>query len=162
ASRVPATSLLVVNTASHARTDVVRVFVPSHLAAAAVRDELTGAELPVAIEPGPAGRNRPQGRTLSFLAHDVPALGFRRYTLQPGEPAPAAGGTDTVLENEHYRLELDLGGRCVARLVDKELGVDLVDSASPFGFGGYVYDRYAGGVHGTLHALPGRDTTVED
>lgn len=162
ASRVPATSLLVVNTASHACTDVVRVFVPSRLAAAAVRDELTGAELPVAVEPGPAGRNRPQGRMLSFLAHDVPALGFRRYTLLPGEPEQPTGGADTVLENEHYRLELDLGGGCVARLVDKELGVDLVDPASPFGFGGYVYDRYAGGVHGTLRARPGRDSTVED
>jgi hypothetical protein len=154
AARIPTASVLVVNPASFARTDVVRVFVPAQRlgdrSGLALRDEATGAELPLALEPGPPGRNRPQGEVLSFVAHDVPALGFRRYSLVPGAQPLASAGADATLENEHYLLELDLAGGCVARLLDKELGFELVDAGSPFGFGQYVYDRYTGSLSATL------------
>jgi hypothetical protein len=161
-ARTPTTSLLVVNTSSFARSDVVRVLVPFELAA--VRDEATGAELPLAIEPGPAGRNRPQGVVLSFVARDVPAVGFRRYTLVPGRAAPAARGPDATLESEHYRVELDPDDGCVTSLLDRELGLELVDSASTFGFGQYVHDRYAGWLSATLRVggNPAPDAALQE
>jgi Glycosyl hydrolases family 38 N-terminal domain/Glycosyl hydrolases family 38 C-terminal domain len=142
AAHVPKASLLVVNTASFPRTDVVRVLVPSE--GVGVRDTR------FAIEPGPTGRNRPQGVVLSFLARDVPALGFRRYKLVPAAFAHGTPGPASTLENEHYRVELDLESGCVTSLFDRELGLELVDGASPFGFGQYVYDRYAGWLSATL------------
>ena len=148
AARTPSMSLLVVNTASFARTDIVRVLVPSELAA--VRDMATGAEMKFSIEPGPPGFNRPQGVVLSFVAPDVPGLGFRRYCLVPGRCEPAEQGTGTVLENDDYRVEIDLESGCLTSLVDRELGRELVDSASSSGFGQYVYDRYTGRLSATL------------
>jgi hypothetical protein len=145
-------SILVVNTAGFARTDVVRAFVPHHRlpgARPALRDD-AGGEVPIAVEPTPAASNRPQGLVISFLARDVPAVGSRAYTLAaadrdvppPGRPA------DTVLENEQLALELDLDRGCVARLRDRDR--ELVDGESPFGFGSVVHDRYAGSLSATL------------
>jgi hypothetical protein len=168
AAQVPAASLLVVNPASFARSDVVRMFMPAHRVGehAALRDEATGADVPLALEPGPPGRNRPQGVVLTFVARDVPALGFRRYMLTDGTngPGPARTGA-TTLENEHYLVELDLDRGCVGRIVDRELGLELVDSGSPFGFGQYVYDRYAGSLSATLRVggrpAPGAGPTLD-
>jgi hypothetical protein len=153
ASRIAKTSVLVVNPASFARTDVVRMFVPLHRLGGevALRDEATGAGVPLAVEPGPPGRNRPQGVVLTFVARDVPALSFRRYALIAGtgggEPER---GAETTLENERYLVELDFDGGCIGRILDRELGLELVDHESPFKFGQYVYDRYAGSLSATL------------
>lgn len=153
-------SVLVVNESSSARTDAVRLLLPEHRFGngtnLALRDEATGAELPIALEPGPSGSNRPQGRVLSFVAGDVPPLGFRRYAIVAGdggvEPLP---GGESSLENEHYMVEFDLDDGCVTRLFDRELALDLVDAGSPFGFGQYVYDRYTGSLSGTLRLPEG-------
>ena len=147
-------AVLVVNTASVARSDVVRLFAPtSRLSPGgglALRDVADGALLPTAVEPGPPGRNRPQGCLVSFLAHDVPPLGYRRYDLVTASSLGSQPEGEPSLENEHYSVEYDLAAGCVRRLFDRELGVDLVDASSPFGFGQYVYDRYTGSLSGTL------------
>ena len=47
--------------------------------------------------------------TLTFVARDVPPLGWRCYRIEPGEPAhwePIAG---TEIGNTHYRLRVDPG-----------------------------------------------------
>ena len=122
----------------------------------ALRDEAAGVELPIALEPGRSGSNRPQGRVLSFVARDVPPLGFRRYALVAGNGgAQPVRGAESTLENEHYVVELDLDEGCVTRLFDRELALDLVDAGSPFGFGQYVYDRYTGSLSGTLRLPEG-------
>ena len=86
----------------------------------------------------------PEGlaRDLVFAAVKVPALGYRTYRLQPrsGQPVfpravTAAAG---ALENEWYRLELDERTGCVASLIDKETGRELVDPAAAHPFGALV------------------------
>ncbi|OMC27059.1 NEW3 domain-containing protein [Mycobacterium colombiense] len=71
------------------------------------------------------------GRSVSWLAREVPSLGWRAYRLVPapgrGEPAgwePVAG---SVIANEHYRLEVDpaRGGGVASLLQDgRELIAD--------------------------------------
>lgn len=62
----------------------------------------------------------------AFIARDVPGLGHAVYHLvplpsQPAAPANAAGnGPDNVLENEHYRVEVDLAGGAITGLTVKD------------------------------------------
>ncbi|MEO3749517.1 alpha-mannosidase [Streptomyces sp. B6B3] len=62
----------------------------------------------------------------------------------PAETAAAAlARTDaTVLENEYLRVRVDLARACVASVVDKATGRELVGADATVGFNGYVHDRY--------------------
>ncbi|MGA2034638.1 MAG: hypothetical protein ABSG68_20515, partial [Thermoguttaceae bacterium] len=115
-----------------------------------LKDAATGQTVPCQQEVG----------TLSFLARDVPALGYRTYVpttstpLVPreedasrrsvtstGEDASRRSVTST-LENSLFRLRLDPVRGVVASLVDKRSGREWVDSASKYGLGQYVYERF--------------------
>ncbi len=85
---------------------------------------------------GPDGRDVPAqvvaargGRLgVAFLAR-VPPVGFAVYDVRPGEAAPpgttALRVTETALENDRYRVEVDTNGD-VARIFDKRLDRDLL------------------------------------
>src|SRR4029078_8098789 len=92
----------------------------------AVVDVERGARVPHAFSPPEPGRNRPQARTLSVGAGRGPALGYRCFELVEGAPEPPATEL-AALENEHYRLELDVEGGRVVRLRDREIVLDLLD-----------------------------------
>ncbi|MFE3500132.1 NEW3 domain-containing protein [Kitasatospora sp. NPDC059160] len=91
-------ALVVTNTLSFDRTDLVSVELPSGERSVRVVDD-TGAAVPSAVDRG----------VLRFLAADVPALGWRTWRLLPGEPsAPAwAEAEGVVIANERYRVTAD-------------------------------------------------------
>src|SRR4029077_3356975 len=93
------------------------------------------------VSPPEPSRNRPRGRTLSFVARDVPGLGYRRFDLVEDDPA-APTARPGPLENEHYRLEMDVEGGYATTFVDLDLERDLVDASSAFGLGQVVRDIY--------------------
>lgn len=153
-----AASVLALNPSGFVRTDVVSVFLPISRfepgRSLSVVDAETGERAPSAVDPPETSRNRPQGRRLRFLASSVPALGFRRYDLVDEVEPLAAGGGE--LETKHYRLELDSEGGYAAKLVDTELGFDVVDGASAFGFGQVVREVYGSGLQATARLQRGR------
>jgi alpha-mannosidase len=75
-----------------------------------------------------------RGRGAIVFEAAVPPLGYRLYRLRPG-PAPvtAPAGTlrvtDTVLENESLRVEIDPRTGWLTSLLDKRTGVDPVAGA---------------------------------
>ena len=151
-------SILVLNPSGHARTDLVEVFCPRSRVdrerPLAVVDVERGERVPHAFGRPEPSRNRPQGRTLSFVAHDVPGLGYRSFELvEDGAHEPE--GKPGALENEHYRLELDVDGGHAVRVLDRELGLDLVDAESAFGVGQVVRDLYGGPLQATRRAPRG-------
>jgi alpha-mannosidase len=81
------------------------------------------------------------GRVLLVEARDVPALGYKTYTIAKGKaPLPAPPGAalsakDRVLENKYFRLELDGSTGCVKSLKDKDLDRELVDQRAPLQLG---------------------------
>jgi hypothetical protein len=85
---------------------------------------------------------------ISFLARDVPAMGYRTYVPAPSTPlAPREEDTSrrsvtTTLENSFFRVRLDPVRGVAASLVDKRSGRELVDAASEYGLGQYVYERF--------------------
>ncbi|MEI7729292.1 MAG: polysaccharide lyase family protein [Verrucomicrobiota bacterium] len=90
----------------------------------------------------------PDGR--DFLAHAVPALGYRAYDLAKLPPvSPNARKTVTVatpgkaiLENEVFQAKLDLTRGVIQSLVHKQTGRELVDTTAEVGFGQFLYERF--------------------
>lgn len=143
-------SVVVVNTGTWERTDLVRVFLPESRVdsevAAEVVDSSTGEVVASVTEPQEHAPFRPRGRYLSFVARDVAPLGYSMYELRRSSESASdetEAGDELAIENEHYRVELDEVRGCVAHLYDRDTGEDLVAREAPFGFNEYVYDRYA-------------------
>lgn len=81
-------------------------------------------------------------RDLRFVAHDVPACGYKAYRLVPRADVPAfssglraEGG---VLENEYYRMQVDEASGRVVSLLDRETDRELLDLDARHGFGALV------------------------
>ncbi|MER7667401.1 glycoside hydrolase family 38 C-terminal domain-containing protein [Kitasatospora sp. NPDC096128] len=95
-------ALVVTNTLSFDRTELVSVELPGGVGSVRVLDE-AGAAVPCAVDRG----------VLRFLAADVPALGWRTWRLVPGEPSappsvPAwAEAEGAVIANARYRVTAD-------------------------------------------------------
>lgn len=126
--------LVVFNSLGWARTDVAFASVGfTEGEARAVRLlGPDGAPLPVEL----VGAQRDDDGVLvqadiAFVARDVPALGHCVYHLCPlesgGDAGPAEAMVDgrAVLENEHYRVELDASG-AIDRLMMKSDGRDAI------------------------------------
>jgi alpha-mannosidase len=89
----------------------------------------------------------PNFTEVEFRATQVPAVGYKVYVTRPAtEPSPAPQTTTaTTLETPFYRVELDPSTGSIRSLYDKQLGRELVNAASPWRFGQYLY--VSGGDH---------------
>ncbi len=130
--RTPGPAVVVLNTLSWPRTDLVRVELPEGLAVA---------------EEGAAPFLHPDGG-LFVLARDVPPCGYRVLRLAPGtgEPARFAAAEGAVIESRFYRVEFDPATGGIVSLRDKALDRELVDPQASFRLNQYVY---AAGGEGT-------------
>jgi len=118
------------------RTDVVHVPLTdsrlSYMNAFCVMDAVTGAERPV--------QRLPTGE-VAFQAVDVPPLGYRLYHVQPasGPWPPPQLLRRPILENDHYRVQVDLATGGITSILDKNLGAELTRSDARFNQ--YAYNR---------------------
>ena len=76
-----------------------------------------------------------------FMAVDVPALGYKAYTLKEtkSNPPEAPSTMATTLESPYYRVTLDPQTGAVRSIFDKQLNKELVNATSPYRFDQYVY-----------------------
>ncbi len=129
-------SLIVINSASWPRTEVVQVRLAKGTAV---------------IEPDVLACEAAEGTLL--LVKDVPACGYRTLKLGPGagrpapQPQPIEG---TALESRFYRLTFDPLSGAITSLIDKELRRELVDARAPYPLNQYLY--VAGGENSRIVA----------
>ncbi|WP_297594935.1 NEW3 domain-containing protein [Mycobacterium sp.] len=107
--------VIVWNSLTQERTDIVTARVDPPLRAGARVLDADGAELPALVEH--------DGSSVTWLARDVPSLGWRAYRLAPADKADRATGWEpapgSLIANEHYRIEVDAArGGAVASLID--------------------------------------------
>jgi hypothetical protein len=99
--------------------------------------------------PRPDQMPRPRGTLVMFTARDVPAFGYKAFEVRMGpqretdQGLSASDGSVSVLDNPFYRVEVDGQSGVVTQIYDKELACNLVNLESGFGFGEYIYERYA-------------------
>jgi alpha-mannosidase len=81
-------------------------------------------------------------RKVRFLAEGIPPIGYRVYELRASKKTEIPAVTSTsngMVENQFYRVTLDVPSGSIKSIYDKELGRELVDEASPYRFGQYLY-----------------------
>jgi Glycosyl hydrolases family 38 N-terminal domain/Glycosyl hydrolases family 38 C-terminal beta sandwich domain/Glycosyl hydrolases family 38 C-terminal domain len=134
-------SIVVWNPLSFKRSDIVRMPVPGDVSQPfRLVDVETGRETAIQIE-----KRKDTPDSVAFLAVDVPALGYRTYSIEPGSPVTAEAGaaiTEESLENQFYKLTFDPKYGAVSSLFDKEVKHDYVDSKAAHGFNSVVYRLY--------------------
>jgi hypothetical protein len=120
----------VYNPLVHPRTDLVQLAtrVP------AVTDLRTGKVIP--CEPAAGGGS-------TFLAPEIPALGYALFRPEPGQgKAPAATGLTAdrhSIANSYYTVRFDPENGAVTSIVDKTTGRELIDQAAPYRANQLVY-----------------------
>ncbi len=138
--------IVVFNSLSIERTDVVRVTRFDARGAFDLIDEQTGEAVPYQIgqldsplAPAPyAAQRYARGQfekhelfELVFVAENVPPLGYKTYRLLPAQNPPAFPGNIRVdegsLENRFFKVTLDPATGGVASIYDKELLREIVD-----------------------------------
>lgn len=77
---------------------------------------------------------------LTFLAHDIPAMGNRFFRLVKTEDHRAIGGAqcDTI-ENDFYIVKIDMDDGSICRIYDKQLRRELVDESAAYGLNQFAY-----------------------
>lgn len=87
-------------------------------------------------------------RHVRFLAKDVPAMGFKCYSLEEEHRSEAGEETSAKeapqqqpdsMENAFYRIQMDPAAGAVRSILDKQLNRELVDASSPYRFNQYLY-----------------------
>ncbi|KWX20833.1 alpha-mannosidase [Mycolicibacterium wolinskyi] len=138
-------STVVWNSLAHKRTDIVTVHLDEPFTGAVLDSD--GNEMDVLVEHG--------GATVSWLARDVPSLGWRSFTLSDG----TAGGWEPLpgdrIANDRFRLRVDAarGGGVVSLTRD---GRELIADGA-VGNELAVYDEYPAhpeAGEGPWHLLP--------
>jgi alpha-mannosidase len=140
--------LTVWNPLAHNRTDVVTARFDNPIGAEVRVLDHDGAQLPALVEH--------DGRSVSWLARDVPSLGWRAYRLVAGGSASgwkSLAGNE--IANEHYWLAVDpLRGGAVSSLVRDD--TELI-AEGRVGNELAVYEEYPAhptGGEGPWHLLP--------
>jgi alpha-mannosidase len=142
--------LVVWNPLAHNRSDVVTARLSHPLDPGARVFDSDGAELPTHIEDN--------GRSVSWLAGDVPSVGWQSYRLMSGD---GVTGWETVagnaIANQHYRLRVDPArGGGVSSLVEVASGRELI-AEGRVGNELAVYEEYPAhpqAGEGPWHLLP--------
>ncbi len=87
-------------------------------------------------------------QTVTFLAHDVPALGYKTYRVVPVETAAKMPDevqvNGNIIENRFYRVQLDTQTGGVQSIFDKELKRELADQKGVERVNQYIYHSLTG------------------
>ncbi len=136
--------LLVANPTGWPRTGVVEVMVPDP-GPYEIVDPESGQAIPCQLET----RGKWPEHYLSFMAADVPAFGYRTFSVRRGSGAVTTPRPDTsgpALENYFYRLTVDPDTGGLRSLWDKVAGRELVDASA-----GHVLNQYLHFSDGALY-----------
>ena len=106
--------------------------------AKALKDSETGKIIPISNE----------GNIITFMAEDVPSLGYKTYTTaQPiadnsKEVLKATDQGSVLLENEFVRIGIDKKTGNIISLVNKKTGREFAKTGTGYGMGEYLYERF--------------------
>ncbi len=83
-------------------------------------------------------------RRVRFAAENVPGLGYKLFALRAVPAGQSADSSEktvdgTTFESPYYRITVDPLSGAVSKIWDKDLNRELVDAASSFRFGAYLY-----------------------
>ena len=110
----------------------------------------TAGFAPAALKPTEGGEAIPvlaTGGRLSFVACDIPSMGYRTYVAVPWTaidltpPRRVYPGADGI-ESPYFTAKLDPARGIILSLVDKRSGRELAGHTDGLGLGQYLYERF--------------------
>jgi len=131
--QIPANTLVVFNSSNWRRDGVVETDLFEH---PKLVDLTTNREVPLEVL-----YEKEHFLHVRFLAKDLPAVGYKCFSIVYGEEGKPQVKTsrEKTIENAFYRVTVDESSGAIASLYDKELKREIVDSGSPYKFGQYLY-----------------------
>jgi len=88
-----------------------------------------------------------KGNVVRFIAKDVPSMGYKSYIPITGKTAEDSdlklSEKKNVIENEYFKVTIDRIKGGLGSVIDKKSGIEMVNPASEYVFGGYVYERFS-------------------
>ncbi len=81
-----------------------------------------------------------------FVAKNVPPLGYRTYVATSAKPKATSLTGDAksaTIENQWLKVTFNPARGCIASIIEKATGAELVDTNSPHGFGQYLYQQFS-------------------
>lgn len=89
-------------------------------------------------------RSRNEGTYYAVYAENIPPMGYKTYQIIVGADdipsSPTVSLNENTIENNYFKIILDTNKGSIKSLFDKELGVEMVDSESPWLLGAFVYE----------------------
>lgn len=93
-------------------------------------------------------RSRSEGRYYAIWAENIPSMGYKTFeiVLDEGRAADVqrAPLQNNTVENDFYRITFDTEDGTISSMYDKELGVEMVDTASEWKLGAFIYESLNG------------------
>jgi hypothetical protein len=84
------------------------------------------------------------GRTLRFIANDVPPGGYKTYKVVPDTSVKEnAASTAGMIENKFFRLEVDAARGGLVSLLDLRTGREMVATNDENSLGSYLHERFS-------------------
>jgi hypothetical protein len=80
-----------------------------------------------------------------FVAKQVPPLGYKTYVVTEDKPkgtSLAHNAKSFTIENKWLKVTFNPARGCIASIIEKATGAELVDTNSPQGFGHYLYQQF--------------------
>ncbi len=104
-----------------------------------LKDLETGKVIPISNE----------GNLITFMAEDIPSLGYKTYVPATGEtensavdPVSVTETPDLILQNGLIRILIDKKTGQIASLINKKTGREFVKPGGNYGIGEYLYERF--------------------
>jgi hypothetical protein len=152
--RTPAVAVF--NTLSWRRSGEVEIEVKR---GEGLADPETGTRIPLEIVRRSPDEDYDRVR---FRALDIPALGYRCYSIVPAGASAEAEKlplSDTI-ESPSYRVVVDARRGAIVSIYDKSLARELVDIKSPYGANQYVYAGYGHDGDSLIHQREARNSSL--
>ena len=86
--------------------------------------------------------SRSDGTYWAIWLKDIPAFGYKKFTIRPIEDQiafPDANSTQTI-ENKWYKIIADPAKGAITSWYDKELGIELIDKKSAYKMGEFILE----------------------
>jgi hypothetical protein len=133
--------LLIFNTMSWNRDGLATVYIDHQLVPRGTYPKLT--DQAGNVYKAQALSHRSDGTYWAVWAKDIPAFGYKKLIIDPvaGVQEESVKSLTTQMENTWYKIQVEPKRGVITSWFDKEMNKELVDAASKYAMGEFIYER---------------------
>ncbi len=134
-------SLLFFNTLNWKRNGLATVYIDHQLVGIGKKAIITDKD--GNIIPVQAIASRSDGTYWAIYLKDIPAFGYKKFSLKAGDEGTAASSQtiQTGIENQWYKIEIDTAKGVITSWFDKEMATELIDKTATVKLGEFILEQ---------------------